>query len=217
MLHANANKKRESDILKIERRAQFIKEALEEVKELKLTFEYKKNLLSYVARYIEAQERSALSSQTELTIVPTIRSVTVGGLYKSATYSALIDNWILQNPRSVLRVSKRNKAEETKLRLQCMQLSNECERLRVDLQQVRLQMQEYEEPAHKSISIVSQESLTQAYLVIDSLLDEFNGFLKIDTVGVVLDNVLRRKIIDIEIIRGYLEWKKDVIEIKGLR
>ncbi|MBJ7370695.1 MULTISPECIES: hypothetical protein [Pseudomonas] len=217
MLHANPNKKRESDILKIERRAQFIKEALEEVKELKLTFEYKKNLLSYVARYIEAQERSALSSQTELTIVPTIRSVTVGGLYKSATYSALIDNWILQNPRSVLRVSKRNKAEETKLRLQCMQLSNECERLRVDLQQVRLQMQEYEEPAHKSISIVSQESLTQAYLVIDSLLDEFNGFLKIDTVGVVLDNVLRRKIIDIEIIRGYLEWKKDVIEIKGLR
>lgn len=42
MLHANPNKKRESDIKKIERRAQFIKEVLEEVEELKLTFEYKK-------------------------------------------------------------------------------------------------------------------------------------------------------------------------------
>lgn len=159
----------------------------------------------------------ALSDRAELTIVSKIRSVTVGGLYKSLTYSALIDNWILQNPRSVLRVNKRNKAVEVKLRLQCMQLSNECERLKIDLQQVRLQMQEYEDPAQKSISIVSQESLTHAYLVIDSLLDEFNSFLKIDTVGVVLDNVLRRKIIDIEIIRGYLEWKKNVIQINGLR
>lgn len=214
MLHANSNKKRESDISKIERRVRFIQDALQVVKEEEgLTFRFKKNLLSYIAKFIEKSERLALSSQTTLAMVPKIRSVTVGGLYKSKTYSTLIDNWILDNPQRVLHVAKRDKSVEAKLRLQCVRLSNECERLKVDLQQARHQMLEYEDPAHKSLTIVPQESLTHAYLVIDALLEEFDGFLKIDSVGIVLDNVLRRKIIDIEIIRRYLEWKRNVIQI----
>ncbi len=214
MLHANPSKKRESDISKIERRAGLLQEALRVVEEEKgLIFKFKKNLLSYIAKFIEKSERLALSSQANLTVVPKIRSVTVGGLYKSKTYSALVDNWILDNPQRVLHVAKRDKSVEAKLRLQCVQLSNECERLKVDLQQARLQMLEYEDPSHKLLAVVPPESLTNAYLVIDSLLEEFNGFLKIDSVGVVLDNVLRRKIIDIDIIRGYLDWKRNIIQI----
>lgn len=211
VIYRDFSAKRKSDILKVEARAKILAQILQGVAEDKMTFLSKKRLLVYVAKKIEIVEKVALEEKLAdetLSIVHKPVRVNVSGLYKSAVYSALIDGWISENPRCVNKSSKPNYKPDAKLRLQCSSLSNECARLTAELEEAHARIIELEAPIKGGVSNSMIGELNNAYFAISALLEEFGGFLKFDSSGVVLDNVLQRRIIEMEIIKGYLEWKR---------
>ncbi|MEG5266256.1 hypothetical protein TRP66_18340 [Pseudomonas sp. JDS28PS106] len=214
-IHKGAREKRQSDILKVESRAKLVKLALQVVKEQKRIFKYKKHLLQDIARFVEEAEElslreALLGSGLELE-EKTVR-VVVSGFYKSKTYSAIVDEWILDNPDSIINKGRQKHGSDAKLRLECSELSNECARLSSELIEVQDRLLSFEHCQGKAPSNYAKYDLYNAYFAIDALIGEFGVFLKIDAGGVILDNVLQRNLIPMSVIKGYLEWKKREIK-----
>lgn len=215
VVYKNANEKRKSDLAKIERRAQLVLSALEEVKENKYSFAYKKHLILHVARFIDKHQAVELDQAvvaSELMIDREIPHVTANGIYKSETYSALIDSWLGDNTWCIKNKRRKKDDSVSGLRLQNVSLSNECARLDVEVYELRQQLMEYESSPSSIPRAVNVEELYDSYSVIDSLVSEFSDFIKIDLDGVVLDNALRRRIVSMNNLKGYLAWKKRVIQ-----
>lgn len=216
MIYRGASEKRKSDIVKVEARAKLVKLALQVVKERKYIFKFKKHLLENVAKFVEDAEaatlrEAVLSDGLELKKKPA--HVVVSGLYKSKTYSAIIDEWILDNPSCVINKVRQRHGSDAKLRLECSELSNECARLSSDLIEAQDRLVGFENNPGKIAPNYLMDELHNAYFAIDALIGEFGAFLKINAGGVILDNVLQRNLIPMTVIKGYLEWKKR--EIKG--
>lgn len=215
LIHKGAIPKRKSDIQRIEARAAILVRVLEEIAERKLTFLSKKRLLIYVAAGIEDAEKLALQGSVPdglVAVADKAAHVSVSGLYKSEFYSAIVDTFILENPQCVINKSRRNVRSDAKLRLQCSRLSNECARLAAELNEANSQLIELELTGGKIASHSGRDEVTSAYFAIDALIEEFGSFLKFDSSGVFLDNVLQRRIIGMDVIKGYLEWKQKEIK-----
>ena len=215
VIYKSANEKRKSDLAKVERRAKLVATALEEVRDNKFCFGSKKRLILYVARFIDKSQAVELDRAvvaSGVAIDCKIPHVTANGIYKSKTYSALINNWLEHNKWCVKKMRGKNDGGVSELRLQNVSLSNECARLKVEVYELQQQLIEYESAYISVPKAASAEELENSYLVIDSFISEFSDFIKIDFDGVVLDNALRRRIVNMNSFKGYLAWKGKVIQ-----
>jgi len=220
MVYKNIHAKRKCDIQKIEARAKILTLILQGIAKDNLTFRSKKKLLLYVARKIEDAERLALERNVpvaSLGLANKAVNVGVSGLYKSEVYSAVVDGWISENPKCVINKSRKSVSIDPKLRLDCAILSNECVRLNAELKELNSRLIEAGSSSAHLASNSTKEEINNAYFAIDALLEEFGSFLKLDEGGVFLDNVLQRRIIPMDVIKGYFDWKRQELDVYALR
>ena len=210
---SSAYMRRSSRAEKVEARDNLVKAALDKVLDDKLVFESKKRLLAHIAKFISTHEHELLAKSLDL--LPDNISqgnVTVGGLYKSETYMARVDSWLLNNPKAVKKANVQISKKTAQMRLQLTTLSNQNERLKLDLYQTRNLLLSIEVDKAEGERSPRSTDLHDAYFIIDALLLEFGEFVSVDATGISVNNSLRRLLVGAEPISGYLKWRGRVIE-----
>lgn len=212
-VYSSANKSRLSTINKIEVRDSLVKAALDEVVEKGLVFGSKKRLLIYVAQFVSAHEHELLARNLQCApeLVPK-KNVTVGGLYKSETYMARVDFWIINNPAAVINKNIPSNKKFAEIRLKLSTLSNQIEKLKLELYKARNSLLAVGVEEHAVPNIGERTELTDAYFVIDALLLEFGDFIVIDEAGISINNSLRRLLVGAEPLSAFLQWRGKVIK-----
>ncbi|MNC44422.1 hypothetical protein D3C75_933270 [compost metagenome] len=209
---SSSDKSRSSRLEKIETRDNLVREALDEILANNLAFSSKKRLLVYIAKFVSNREYKILTKGEERLPENISKcNVTVGGLYKSQTYMARVDLWILNNPKAVKRSDVKAGKSTAQLRLKLSELSNQNERLRLDLYQARNLLLSAEIEEAKGVQSHGYADLYDAYFVIDALLLEFGEFVLVDATGISVNNSIRRFLVGAEPISGYLKWRGKVI------
>jgi len=165
-----------------------------------------KDLVVIMTRY-KQEELIAQASIAGISTVSLVKNIAHSNLLKTATYRVLLDAWMLEHVKIRNLPLQHAMIRERELRVKLLESANFNRYLQDELNSSR-GMKNHSTAPGSAITTALQDDLDSAYRALDSLLSEFDDFLAIEDGRLVVNNSLRRTLVDAADLYGFLEWKQ---------
>lgn len=168
-----------------------------------------KEVAKIMTRY-KQEELIAQASIAGISTISIVKCLAYSNLLKTATYRVLLDGWMLEHVKARSLPLQKAMIRERELRVKLLESANLNRYLQDQIAMSEVLQQH--KNAHDSTNItIPQDDLDSAYRAIDSLLSEFNDFIAIDDGRLVVNNSLRRTLVNAADLYGFLKWKKALL------